>query len=93
MSAAARISGKIHKWLALLMAIQILFWFASGLFFAAVPIERVRSEHQIADAAPVAVDMGQAAAALSSGALEQAASAREVAAATVKVIRVMMRLL
>lgn len=43
----AGISAKIHRWLALLMALQILFWFISGLFFAAFPIERVRSEHAI----------------------------------------------
>jgi hypothetical protein len=56
MSATARVAGKVHKWLALLMAVQILFWFASGLFFAAVPIERVRSEHARAElpAEPVA---------------------------------------
>jgi hypothetical protein len=35
----------------LLMAIQILFWFVSGLFFAIAPIEQVRSEHMIAEAA------------------------------------------
>jgi hypothetical protein len=34
----ASLSARIHKWLALLMAIQILFWFASGLFFALFPI-------------------------------------------------------
>jgi len=50
--------AKIHKWLALVMAIQILFWFVSGLFFAAFPIERVRSEHAVAEPhpAPVALD-------------------------------------
>ncbi|MGQ0661128.1 PepSY domain-containing protein [Sphingosinicella sp.] len=50
--------AKIHKWLALLMALQILAWFASGLFFAWYPIERVRSEHMKAEApaAPVALD-------------------------------------
>ena len=62
MSAAARISGKVHKWLALLMAIQILFWFVSGLFFAVFPIERVRSEHLVAEAAPVSISMNDAAA-------------------------------
>src|SRR3546814_20865391 len=41
--------AKVHKWLALLMAIQILFWFVSGLFFAIAPIETVRSEHRIAE--------------------------------------------
>ena len=53
--------AKIHKWLALLMAIQILFWFVSGLFFAAVPIERVRSEHAKAEAAAAPVPFGLAA--------------------------------
>lgn len=54
---ATRLASTIHKWLALLMAIQILFWIASGLFFAAVPIEQVRSEHMKAQApaAPVAL--------------------------------------
>ena len=64
MSAAARVAGKVHKWLALLMAIQILFWFVSGLFFAVFPIERVRSEHLIAEAPPVAIRMDDAAAGL-----------------------------
>ena len=62
MSAAARVAGKVHKWLALLMAIQILFWFVSGLFFAVFPIERVRSEHLIAQAPPVSISMNDAAA-------------------------------
>jgi uncharacterized iron-regulated membrane protein len=53
--------AKIHKWLALLMAIQILFWFVSGLFFAAVPIERVRSEHAKAEAETAPVPFGLAA--------------------------------
>lgn len=38
----------LHKWLALIVSVQILFWVASGLFFAVYPIERVRSEHRIA---------------------------------------------
>ena len=38
------------------MAIQILFWFVSGLFFALAPIETVRSEHRIAAPQPVALD-------------------------------------
>ncbi|HWT13135.1 MAG TPA: hypothetical protein VN231_10315, partial [Allosphingosinicella sp.] len=55
------ISSKIHKWLALLMALQILFWFVSGLFFALVPIERVRSEHAIAEQRRAAVPFDTAA--------------------------------
>ena len=64
MSAAARVAGKVHKWLALLMAIQILFWFVSGLFFAVVPIEQVRSEHAVAQQQAGSVDLTQAAAGL-----------------------------
>ena len=55
-----RLSSKIHKWLALLMVIQILFWFVSGFFFAVVPIERVRSEHAITKAAPVSISLADA---------------------------------
>ena len=61
MSAASRVSAKVHKWLALLMAIQILFWFVSGLFFAVFPIERVRSEHVMAEQPASAVPFGVAA--------------------------------
>ncbi len=64
MSAAARVAGKFHKWLALLMAIQILFWFVSGLFFAIAPIDRVRSEHVKADAAAPPIPVALAAAGL-----------------------------
>ena len=64
MSAASRVAGKIHKWLALLMAIQILFWFVSGLFFAVVPIERVRSEHMKAASPPAPIELSVAAAGL-----------------------------
>jgi uncharacterized iron-regulated membrane protein len=62
--AGGGIWAKVHKWLALLMAIQILFWFVSGLFFAAVPIETVRSEQTIAEQSPPPVDLDAAAAGL-----------------------------
>ena len=56
--------AKIHKWLALLMAVQILLWFASGLFFAWFPIERVRSEHAKAEQVAPPVPLDEAAAGL-----------------------------
>jgi hypothetical protein len=59
-----RLSAKIHKWLALALAIPILFWFISGLFFAVAPIEQVRSEHVAAKAAPISISMSSAAAGL-----------------------------
>jgi hypothetical protein len=53
----ARWASWIHKWLALLMAIQILSWFVSGLFFALAPIETVRSEHRIANQGSFELDL------------------------------------
>lgn len=64
MSAASRVAGKVHKWLALLMAIQILFWFVSGLFFAIAPIDQVRSEHMKAPTPPAPISISSAAAGL-----------------------------
>lgn len=48
-----------HKWLALIVGVQVLFWVGSGLFFAIFPIEQVRSEHRIAqrEAAPLTSPM------------------------------------
>jgi hypothetical protein len=78
MSAAARIAGKVHKWLALLMAIQILFWFVSGLFFAAVPIERVRGEHMVAEQRPVPIPIDVAATGLQRVAAANAAPGERI---------------
>lgn len=36
---------KLHRWLGLLMAIQIIAWMASGLYFSLVPISEIRGEH------------------------------------------------
>ena len=76
--AAAAIAAKIHKWLALLMAIQILFWFVSGLFFAIFPIERVRSEHMIAEQPQVALTMQAAAEGLARIGAEGAAPGEKI---------------
>jgi PepSY-associated transmembrane protein len=69
---ATKLSSKFHKWLALVMVVQILFWFVSGLFFAVVPIERVRSEHSIAKSAPVPISLDVAAAGLGRAAAQGA---------------------
>ncbi len=53
----ARAASWLHKWLALIVGVQIVFWIASGLFFALSPIERVRSEHRIADAVVAPLDL------------------------------------
>ncbi|MEE8496576.1 MAG: PepSY domain-containing protein [Xanthomonadales bacterium] len=36
---------KLHRWLGLLMAIQIIAWMASGLYFSIFPIEEIRGAH------------------------------------------------
>lgn len=52
----ARLASFVHKWLALLLGVQILFWVISGFFFTLFPIEQIRSEHLIRVSAPQAID-------------------------------------
>ena len=35
----------LHNWLGLILVVQIIFWFLSGLVMAIMPIEQVRGEH------------------------------------------------
>lgn len=44
---------KIHRWLGVLMALQIVAWMASGLYFALFPIETIRGEHLAAGPEPM----------------------------------------
>ena len=43
-----RLSLQLHKWIALVVGLQVLFWVGGGLVMTAIPIERVRSEHRLA---------------------------------------------
>lgn len=52
----AAAASMIHKWLGLIVGVQILIWIASGLFFTLYPIEVVRSEHRIATHAAAPLD-------------------------------------
>lgn len=36
---------KVHRWLGLLMALQIIAWMGSGLYFSIFPIAEIRGEH------------------------------------------------
>ena len=36
---------RAHKWAGLVLGVQILLWFASGLFMAFFPIDEVRGSH------------------------------------------------
>lgn len=52
-------SVRIHKWVALIVGIQIVLWIAGGLVMSAIPIEQVRGEHKIAAPTSVAFDPAQ----------------------------------
>lgn len=40
-----RLLRSVHRWLGLLMALQIIAWFGSGLYFSWFPITEIRGEH------------------------------------------------
>ena len=40
-------SRRLHRWLGLAVAIQLLAWMASGFYFTLYPIEEIRGEHLI----------------------------------------------
>ncbi|MBX9745520.1 MAG: PepSY domain-containing protein [Hyphomonadaceae bacterium] len=52
----ARLASFVHKWLALLVGIQIVFWVVSGLFFTLIPIQQIRSENLIRPAQAQTID-------------------------------------
>ena len=47
-----RLWVQIHKWLGLIVGLQVLGWVLGGLIMSAIPIERVRSEQHIAKFQP-----------------------------------------
>lgn len=55
-----------HKWLALIVGIQIIFWVVSGLVFTILPIDEVRGRHNAADQEPMVISEGHLRASLSS---------------------------
>lgn len=47
-----------HKWLGLIVGVQVILWVVSGLFMSAVPIETVRGEHNIQKAEAAVLSAG-----------------------------------
>src|SRR5688572_26509016 len=47
MSGVVRLSTQIHKWVSLIVAVQVVFWVVGGLVMVSLPIEKVRSEHHV----------------------------------------------
>lgn len=54
-----RYSTQIHKWIGLVVGVQVLFWVAGGVVMTAIPIETVRSEHRLKPASLVALPVAQ----------------------------------
>ncbi|MBX3478806.1 MAG: PepSY domain-containing protein [Caulobacter sp.] len=46
---------QLHKWIALVVGIQVLLWALGGLVMTVIPIERVRGEHHVPEAVPTAL--------------------------------------
>ncbi len=40
---------KFHKWVALIIGLQIAIWIAGGVVMSVIPIEKVRGEHKVAE--------------------------------------------
>ncbi len=48
-----RMIVRIHKWIALIVGLQIVLWIVGGLVMSAIPIEVVRGEHKIEERSAV----------------------------------------
>ncbi|MFY0639387.1 PepSY domain-containing protein [Maricaulis maris] len=57
MTALLRWTIRAHKWLALMVGIQIVLWIVGGVVMSVLPLERVRGEHNIAEPAPLMIDV------------------------------------
>ena len=53
-----RLSTQLHKWVALVVGLQVLFWVGGGLVMTVIPIETVRSEHRAAKLKPALLEVG-----------------------------------
>ncbi|SHK84558.1 PepSY domain-containing protein [Rhodothermus profundi] len=56
MRVPVRTIRKIHRYLGLIIGIQLLLWTVSGLFFSLNPIEKVRGEHLMAPPPTLSLD-------------------------------------
>ena len=55
MTSFLRWTIRVHKWIALIVGIQIILWVAGGVVMTVLSIESVRGEHNIAVPAPFAI--------------------------------------
>ena len=57
MTALLRWVVRIHKWLALVVGIQIVLWIMGGVVMSVLPLERVRGAHNMAAPPVLAIDV------------------------------------
>ncbi len=57
MSAVTRWVVRLHKWLALIVGLQIFLWVLGGFGMSLMPIEQVRAEHTIPDRPAPQIDL------------------------------------
>ena len=50
---------KIHKWVGLVLGIQIMFWFLSGFLMSFMPIEEIHGDHLLKPQTADSVSLGQ----------------------------------
>lgn len=48
-------ASKVHKWLSLIIGVQLLLWFVSGALMSFLPIDQVRGEHLVDRSAVAAI--------------------------------------
>lgn len=53
-------ASRVHRWLAVIVGVQLLIWFTSGLVMSVLPIERVPGEHLVAKESARPLPMGAA---------------------------------
>lgn len=56
MTAVLRWTIRVHKWVALIVGIQIVLWIMGGVVMSILPLERVRGEHNIAERDELVID-------------------------------------
>ncbi len=49
------VSAQLHKWIGLIIGIQILLWISGGFIMSFFPIEKVRGEHNVREAEALAI--------------------------------------
>ena len=57
MTSLLRWTARIHKWLALVVGIQIVLWVAGGVVMTVLDIDRVHGDHIVGPPPPVALDV------------------------------------